>query len=71
MNIRPGHMKWDYEYTFGQLKPDMILGIWENREEAEPILAEYYTSISVNGMNYLVLKDSPEILWDLVDQEVY
>ena len=68
-NIRPGHMKWDYEYTFGQLKPDMILGIWENREEAEPILNEYYTTISVNGMNYLVLKDSPEILWDLVDQD--
>ena len=71
VNIRPGHMKWDYEYTFGQLKPDMILGIWENREEAEPILTEYYTTISVDGMNYLVRKDSPEILWDLVDQEVY
>ena len=68
-NIRPGHMKWDYAYTFGELRPDMILGIWEGQDEAEEILDKYYTRITVNGMKYLVLKDSPEILWDKVDQE--
>ncbi len=68
-NIRPGHLKWDYEYSIGKLKPDMILGLWGDKDEAEMILNEYYTRISVNGMEYLVLKDSPEILWDQVDKE--
>lgn len=69
INIRPGHIKWDYEYSIGKLKPDMILGLWGDKDEAEMILNEYYTRISVNGMEYLVLKDSPEILWDQVDKE--
>ncbi|RJP55408.1 MAG: hypothetical protein C4557_01430, partial [Anaerolineaceae bacterium] len=28
-NMRPGHMKWDYAHTFGKLKPDVIVSIWE------------------------------------------
>jgi hypothetical protein len=65
--IRPGHMKWDYEHSFGKLKPDMILGVWEKPEEAEQILEEFYTVVEVNGDDYLVRKDSLEILWDQVD----
>jgi hypothetical protein len=65
--FRPGHMKWDYEHSIGKFLPDMVLGLWENAEEAEEIINEYYTEIQVNGRDYLVLKDSSEILWDQVD----
>jgi len=67
VNIRPGHMKWDYEHSFGKLKPDMILGVWENPGEADEILDEFYTVVTVNGDDYLVRKDSQEILWDQAD----
>ena len=30
-DMRPGHMKWDYARTFGELKPDVIVSIWPAR----------------------------------------
>jgi hypothetical protein len=67
-NIRPGHMKWDYEHTFGYLEPDLILGIWGDREEAEIYIDGFYTAVVVNGEQFLARNDSPEILWDKVEQ---
>jgi len=67
-NIRPGHMKWDYEHTFGKLKPDLILGIWGDREEAEIYIDGFYTAVVVNGEQFLARNDSTEILWDKVEQ---
>ncbi len=67
-NIRPGHMKWDYEYTFGKLQPDLILGIWGDREEAEIYIDGFYTAVVVNGEQFLARNDSTEILWDKVEQ---
>jgi len=67
-NIRPGHMKWDYEHTFGKLKPDLILGIWGDREEAEIYIDGFYTAVVVNGEQFLARNDSAEILWDQVEQ---
>ncbi|MHA1542157.1 MAG: hypothetical protein ACTSQH_04210 [Candidatus Hodarchaeales archaeon] len=67
-NIRPGHMKWDYEHTFGKLKPDLILGIWGDREEAEIFIDGFYTAVVVNGEQFLARNDSTEILWEKVEQ---
>ena len=69
-DIRPGHMKWDYEYSFGKLKPDLVLGIWGDKDEATTYtINEYYTVVVVDGIEVLARKDSPEILWEKVDQE--
>lgn len=64
-NMRPGHMKWDYAHTFGNLKPDVIVSLWENTNtEAEPYLVEYlYVTIAPRIKVYL-RKDSPNINWD-------
>lgn len=67
--MRPGHMKWDYAYTFGTLKPDVIVSIWEGTgEEAAPYLIDYtYTTIAEKIKVYL-RKDSQNILWDRVNR---
>lgn len=67
-NMRPGHMKWDYAHTFGELKPDVIVSIWEGTgEEAAPYLEEYiYTSVAP-GIRVYLRNGSPNILWDKVN----
>ncbi|MFN8414534.1 MAG: hypothetical protein U0Z26_19300 [Anaerolineales bacterium] len=66
-NMRPGHMKWDYAYTFGKLKPDVIVSLWEGTTaEAEPYLKDYlYKSIGT-GIKVYLRKDSPNINWELL-----
>ncbi len=67
-NMRPGHMKWDYAYTFGKLKPDVIVSIWEGTsEEAAPYLEkDYVNAVIGEKLKVYLLKDSPNILWDKV-----
>jgi len=65
--MRPGHMKWDYAHSIGDLKPDVITAIWEGTgPEAAPYF-KYYVSVSVApGIQVLFRKDSTKILWDEV-----
>jgi len=66
-DIRPGHAKWDYAYSIGQLQPDVIAQLVnETLEEAGPYL-ENYTRVEVNGIPFYVRNDSPQILWDEID----
>ena len=45
-DMRPGHMKWDYARTFGELKPDVIVSIWPGTdEEAAPYLKDYVQGV--------------------------
>lgn len=67
-NMRPGHMKWDYAYTFGKLKPDVIVSIWEGTSaEAAPYLErDYVNAVIGEKLKVYLLKDSLNILWDKV-----
>jgi hypothetical protein len=66
-DMRPGHMKWDYAHTFGELKPDVIVSIWEGTDqEAAPYLQNYYYAVVGEGVKVYLRKDSPKILWDKV-----
>jgi len=67
-NMRPGHMKWDYAYTFGELKPDVIVSIWEGTSaEAAPYLDESYVyAVIGEQIKVYLLKDSPRIDWGKV-----
>lgn len=68
-NMRPGHMKWDYAHTFGKLKPDVIVSIWEGTgEEAAPYLEAYVYATIAERIKVYLRKDSPNILWDKVQQ---
>lgn len=65
-NYRPGHNKWNYAYSIGELKPDVVAQIWEGTdEEAEPYLADY-TLYVIDGIPYYFRKDSPYVLWDQI-----
>jgi len=65
--MRPGHMKWNYAHTIGELKPDVIVSLWdETKKEAEPYLGDYVLA-DLGDKNVVYLrKDSPNILWDQV-----
>ncbi|MBK9206985.1 MAG: hypothetical protein IPL71_01215 [Anaerolineales bacterium] len=67
-SMRPGHMKWDYAYTFGELKPDVIVSIWEgtNAEAAPYLEKDYVYAVIGEGIKVYLLKDSPNIHWDKV-----
>ncbi len=67
-DMRPGHMKWDYARTFGELKPDVIVSIWPGTDqEAAPYLAQYVYATIAPGVKVYLLKGSPNILWDKVN----
>ena len=63
----PGHNKYDYKYSIGVLKPDVVAQIWDDYREAIPILQQHYIPFDAgeHGMVYL-LKDSKNILWGKV-----
>lgn len=64
--FRPGHNKWNYAYSIGELQPDVVAQIWEGTdEEAAPFLAGY-DLYEIDGIPYYFLDDSPNILWDLI-----
>jgi hypothetical protein len=66
--MRPGHMKWDYAYTFGKLKPDVIVSIWEGTSaEAAPYLKkDYVNAVIGEKLKVFLLKNSPNIRWENV-----
>jgi hypothetical protein len=64
--LRPGHMKWDYDYSIGTLKPDVVLQIWGDIETAEAYLAKYYVNAKVDEMVFSVRPESRNILWERV-----
>jgi len=66
-DMRPGHMKWDYARTFGELRPDVIVSIWPGTaEEAAPYLEAYVQGVITPRIKVYLLKDSPNILWEKV-----
>ena len=62
-------MKWDYDYSIGELKPDMIVQLWGDKEIAYNYIEEYYSVIEVDGMLFSARSDSTEILWDAVQTQ--
>jgi len=65
--MRPGHMKWDYARTFGELKPDVIVSIWPGTDkEAAPYLENYELGLIAPGIKVYLREASPNILWEKV-----
>ncbi|MFC2025989.1 hypothetical protein ACFLUC_02215 [Chloroflexota bacterium] len=68
--FRPGHTKWDYDYSVGELRPDVIVQLWGDKKEVRPYLMTEYKTGRVtgeDGLYYYVLADSDHILWDMVE----
>lgn len=74
----PGHMKWDYAWSIGELKPDVIAQFWSLDdpasyttlaavpEDARPFVEGNYALADIGGYRMLLRKGSPRILWDKV-----
>jgi hypothetical protein len=66
-DIRPGHMKWDYDYSIGQLRPDVVVQLWGDEGSAQEYLEKYYIVVEIDGLQFSVLKNSSEILWEVFE----
>lgn len=65
--MRPGHMKWNYAHTLGELQPDVIVSLWdETGEEAAPYVENYVLASMGDKIIVFLRKDSPNVLWDRV-----
>jgi len=61
----PGHLKWDYAYSLGELKPDVVVQIWKQPEEAERYLDDY-VSVRLYGYLFHIRENSPNVRWEVV-----
>ena len=59
----PGHMKYDYAYSVGVLKPDAVLQFWGELKESEPYIVDTYTRLVVENMFFYLRNGSPNVLW--------
>jgi hypothetical protein len=66
LGFYPGHLKWDYAYSIGQLKPDVVAQLWYDQEGADPYLKSDYLQANVGGLSFYLRRGSPNILWDRV-----
>ena len=78
----PGHMKWDYAYSIGELRPDVVSQLWGLPDplpyttlesvppEARPYIEDNYLLVDLDGYRLLVRKDSPRILWPKVNRYI-
>lgn len=65
-NYRPGHNKWNYAYSIGELQPDVVAQTWEGTdEEVEPYLINYKMYV-IDNIPYYFREDSPYVLWDRI-----
>lgn len=61
----PGHLKWDYSYSFGELKPDVVVQVWKQPEEAKEFLGDY-VSVRLYGYLFHIRENSQNVRWDVV-----
>jgi hypothetical protein len=69
IEFRPGHMKHDYPYSIGQLKPDVIFQLHDHGEEARPDVQKHYRGVWLRGRCIYLRKDSVNVLWDTLDAQ--
>jgi hypothetical protein len=78
----PGHTKWDYAYSIGELRPDIIHQLWSLPEpssytslnvipeDARAHVDGRYVLVDFDGYRMLVRKDSPKVDWAKVSPYV-
>jgi len=64
IEFRPGHMKYDYSHSIGQLGPDVVIELFDHQEQARPYLQKYYTPVRLQGKCLYLQKNSRNVLWE-------
>jgi hypothetical protein len=62
----PGHVKWNYDYSIGELQPDIVVEVWGSFEEARPYLNANYTRVRLDGHTLYLRNGSPHVRWELL-----
>jgi arabinofuranosyltransferase len=63
LEFRPGHMKFDFAYSIGQQRPDVIFQLRRRTDAALPFLRDDYQDMSVAGNCIYVRRASSNVLW--------
>jgi hypothetical protein len=63
IDFRPGHSKFDYGYSIERRAPDVVVQLWNDRQQIEPFLQEFYTSATLRGHCVYLRKTSAQVLW--------
>lgn len=66
----PGHVKWDYAYSIGRLKPDVVSQLWTAPETAKVFLDRDYFEFKHSVFTHYFRKNSPSILYSHLPTEV-
>ncbi|MFC1508481.1 hypothetical protein ACFL60_02215 [Candidatus Omnitrophota bacterium] len=61
----PGHLKYDYGHSLGEMKPDVVLQFWGDIQEANEYIAGKYVKIMVGNLWVYALEGSENVRWDL------
>jgi hypothetical protein len=69
IEFRPGHMKFDYSYSIGHLKPDVIFQLWDHVDEARPEIQKHYRGVRLLDRCVYVREDSGSVLRDKLPTE--
>jgi hypothetical protein len=59
----PGHLKWDYDYSIGQLQPDLVLQVWAEPPENIPALNHDYVPVKASNFTWYVRRASRHVMW--------
>lgn len=68
MSFTPGHSKWSYAYSIGELRPDLVFQLWAHGEEARPFLDAEYRTVDVKGQIFFLRRGSKTVRWDVVER---
>jgi hypothetical protein len=63
-DLRPGHIKFDYAYSLGQLQPDVVDELRVSTYDLGERYLHEYERIKLNGHVMYFKKGSPNILWE-------
>jgi hypothetical protein len=61
----PGHMKFDYNYSIGEIKPDVIVSLWYFQKEDFHLLQEYERGEAF-GIPLFFRKGSSAVKWEVI-----
>ena len=70
IEFRPGHMKFNYSYSIGQQRPDVIAQLWRHGQEARPYLQKDYRGVRLQGKCLYLRENSVNVLWENAPTEV-
>ncbi len=66
--VRPGHIKFNYAYSLGQLQPDVVVELRVSTYDIGEKYLDNYERIKLNGHVMYFKKGSPNILWEKANE---